>query len=239
MKFYIKSGYNGSSISGECVMIHRSGKVYPCIDNLYHPNPGTEEDEYSEIERPIDWLIANELTYPAKAIRRWISARMSNIIEDDPDISLADVIPDVMYNDSYTLSKDTETVLAQAYDALQDPEIRDKALRIDELEAARDIARYINEFFLRVRAGGKLNPEGSDAIYFRISSHGYDWRRNIEDFLWDTFDDPSRMPNRIWIGHDAETNPPEITLFDGSPEEFIEQFDSKIAASTRTPLRLS
>lgn len=123
MKFYIKSGYNGSAISGECVMIHRSGKVFPCIDNLYHPNPGTEEDEYSEIERPIDWLIANKLTFPARAISRWIAARMSNIIEDNPGISLADVIPDVMYNDSYTLSQDTKIALSQAYDALQDPEI--------------------------------------------------------------------------------------------------------------------
>ena len=40
-------------------MLHRNGTVYPCIDNRYHPNPGTEETEYDEIERPVDWLIAN------------------------------------------------------------------------------------------------------------------------------------------------------------------------------------
>ena len=232
MKIYIKNSYNGSVISGDCVMLHRYGDVYPCIDNAYHPNPGTEEDEYSEIERPVDWLITNKLTYPAKAVRQWIAARMSHLIEDDPDISLADAILDTMYNDGYTLSEDTEAVLTEIYEALQDPKVRDKALQIDELSAAREIAEFINEDFLRVRAGGKLNPDGTNSIYFRISSHGYDQRSTIEDFIWDTFGGPDKMPNRIWIGHDAETNPPEITLFDGTPSEFFDRFDNKIAAST-------
>ena len=41
------------------------------------------------------------------------------------------------------------------------------------------------------------------------------------------------MPELIWIGHDAETNPPEIILFDGTPEELFENFDSKKFESFR------
>lgn len=219
-------------------MLHRSGKVYPCIDNLYHPNPGTEEDEYSEIERPIDWLLDNDIGNK-RVISRWIAARMSQLIRHDPEAYLTEIAHDVMYDDTYTTSSNTRDMLSRVFEVLHDPIKLAHALQIDEVEEAREIAKFINENFLRVRAGGKLNPEGTDSIYFRISSHGYDWRRNIEDFLWDMFGDPSMMPNRIWIGHDAETNPPEVTLFDGSPEEFIEQFDTKVAASANIPVRLS
>ena len=98
---------------------------------------------------------------------------------------------------------------------------------------AKHITEFLNENFLRVRAGGKLNPEGADAIYFRISSHGYNWHSVIVDFLWDTFGEPSKMPKRIVVCHDAETNPPEVILFDGTPQELFEQYDDKVFASTK------
>lgn len=41
-----------------------------------------------------------------------------------------------------------------------------------------------------------------------------------------------RMPNYIWVGHDAETNPPEVTLFESSPQDLLEKFDSSIFADT-------
>lgn len=231
MKLHITSSYNGASITGECVMLHRYGDVYPCIDNLYHPNPGTEEDEYSEIERPVDWLLANNIG-SKRVISRWMAARMSQLMEDDPDESLSELVHDIMYDDGYTISPETARMLFNVYKVLQDPIKYRKALQLDELEEAREIATFINEYFLRVRAGGKLNPEGANAIYFRISSHGYDWHSTISNFLWDTFGSIDQMPSRIWIGHDAETNPPEITLFDGTPDDFFDWYDSKIAAST-------
>ena len=40
------------------------------------------------------------------------------------------------------------------------------------------------------------------------------------------------MPNYIWVGHDAETNPPEVTLFESSPQDLLEKFDSSIFADT-------
>ena len=228
----INSSYNGSSISGECVMLHRCGDVYPCIDNLYHPNPGTEETEYDEIERPVDWLIANG--FLSNDIEMWIRARVAALIEDegfDKDADMNEVVNNIMYSDDYRVNQKTRQLIEDIYFWMDLDNNLESSLELDELDYAREIARFINENFLRIRAGGKLNPDGTNSIYFRISSHGYNWRRRIEDFLWDTFGSPDKMPNYIWIGHDAETNPPEVTLFEGTPDDFIEQFDSKIAAS--------
>lgn len=230
MKIY--SSKNGYYLSGDCVMLHRDGTVYPCIDNQYHPNPGTEETEYDEIERPIDWLLDNDIGNK-RVISRWVAARMSQLISDDPEADLTEIAHDVMYDDTYTISSNTRDMLSRVFEILQDPIKLAHALQVDEVEEAREIAKFINENFLRIRAGGKLNPDGTNSIYFRISSHGYNWRRRIEDFLWDTFGSPDKMPNYIWIGHDAETNPPEVTLFEGTPRDFIEYFDGKVAASTQ------
>lgn len=35
------------------------------------------------------------------------------------------------------------------------------------------------------------------------------------------------------LRHDAETNPPEVVLFEGTPEDLFGKFDSKIFSSTK------
>ncbi|MDY4974313.1 MAG: hypothetical protein SO075_03585, partial [Eubacteriales bacterium] len=200
-------------------------------DNRYHPNPGTEETEYDEIERPVDWLIANG--FLSDEIEMWLYARIAALIDEDgydADADMNEIVNSIMYSDSYQVDSKTRQLIGDIYAWMGDEDNLRNCIDINESQYARDIARFINENFLRIRAGGKLNPDGTNSIYFRISSHGYDWRRNIENFLRDTFDSPDKMPNYIWIGHDAETNPPEVTLFEGTPNDFIEQFDSKVIA---------
>ena len=236
MKIYLSK--NGAYVTGDCVMLHRNGTVYPCIDNRYHPNPGTEETEYDEIERPVDWLIANGFLSSTigDQIELWLKARIAILIEDegfDEDADMNEVVNSIMYSDDYRVDPKTRQLIEDIYFWMDLDNNLESSLELDELDYARKIARFINENFLRIRAGGKLNPDGTNSIYFRISSHGFNWRRNIEDFLWDTFDSPDKMPNYIWIGHDAETNPPEVTLFEGTPNDFIEQFDSVVAASIK------
>lgn len=51
------------------------------------------------------------------------------------------------------------------------------------------------------------------------------------DFLWDTFKNPDAMPHKIWVGHDAETNPPETVLFEGTPQELFSTYDTSIFAN--------
>lgn len=224
---------NGSPIHGECVMLNRYGEAFECIDNAYHPNPGTEADGYSEIERTIDWLYANNIKAIKPMLDKWIQCRVAYEMDGDPNAPFDDIVMNVMYSDLYDPCDETLKAISKAY---KNP--KTEWLDFDEVEISGQIALYLNENFLRVRAGGKLNPEGADAIYFRISSHGYDWHNVITDFLWDTFGEPSKMPKRICVCHDAETNPPEVILFDGTPQELFEKFDDKVFASKQNNITI-
>ena len=211
---------NGSPIQGKCIMLCKDGTVFPCIDHRYHPNPGTESDQYSEIERTVDWLYANNVASIIPVLDSWINHRVAGLVaigyRDIGEITL-----EVMYSDIYEPCSSVKTQILQAFDACCDSKVLEKYLSIDELDTARIIATFVNETFLRVRAGGKLNPCDTDSIYFRISSHGFNWYARIIEFLAEVFHTVENMPSYIWIGHDAETNPPETVLFDGSPDELF------------------
>ena len=224
----------GYVIHGECLMLDKYGDVYNCIDNAYHPNPGTAEDDYSEIERVVDWIFENDLRGSIETVAYdWLNVRVAQELYNDIDASFDDLLYNIMYCDTYDPCDKTKSLILEIMTDMKDDEsyaIIDKWERLDDVKLASRVAYYLNQNFLRVRAGGKFDSIGEDTIYFRISSQGYNWRRVIEDFLWDTFGNINNMPSRIWIGHDAETNPPEITLFDGSPEEFFNE-DQKIVAT--------
>lgn len=223
----------GFTANGDSVMINRYGDVYPTIDNKMHPNPGTEEDGYSEIERTVDWLYQNDQKAIKPMLDEWVITRVANLLAEgytDKD----EIVTEVFYSDIYTPCEKSLNSVTSAIKSLSNSdEMLKKYLKEDEIIYARKIASWLNENFIRVRAGGKLNPEGADAIYFRISSHGYNWRRVIENFLWDVFKDPKSMPRRIWIGSDSETRPPEVVMYDGTPEDLFTKYDSVIFESNR------
>lgn len=220
------------TLLGECCMLSRYGEVYDCIDNAMHPNPGTEETQYDEIERTIDWILSIPFYEMVITCTEWIQVKVAKYLKEFPNSTLDEVILNTMYTDLYEPCDACKDIFADIYDLYTSGlQSVDAYANSDDISIARKITTWLNENFLRVRAGGKFNPEGANAIYFRISSHGYDWHRTIVDFLWDTFGDPNKMPNKIWIGHDAETNPPEIVLFDGTPDELFNQYDTSIFAS--------
>lgn len=231
---------NGSTIHGDCAMIQKYGEVFPCIDNKYHPNTG---EAYSEIERVVDWLFEYD---PIPELTDWVNFRVAEeyfdpVAEDNySDDDLKDeILLDVMYCDIYQPCQATVDAVNTAVDACKNPATRRKFAAQDIDEIQEKIADHLNENYLRVRAGGKLNPEGTDSIYFRISSHGYAWNDEIEDFLWNTFENVNLMPQYIWIGHDGETNPPEITLYEGTPEDLLGVADNKVYASHLSDFRFN
>lgn len=211
--------------SSDCVMLSRLGDIYPCIENKFHPHCGNKDLGYPKIYSAVDWMIANRVNRGCKAINDWISQQLSSCYEDGLDLELAiEVIfasIDPSARTSEICSQLWKTVDTVSYDISE------------TVKYAELIDAYLNQNFLRVRSGGKLNSGSADSIYFRISSKDYDWRNIIEDFLWDTFKSIDSMPSLIWIGHDEETNPPEIVLFEGSPEDLFGKFDSKVFASTK------
>lgn len=179
-------------------------------------------------------MYANNIRSVKHLLDKWVAIRVAyevGEVGDDINISYDDTVLNVMYSDLYQPCENTLSAINKAYETCQDSNSRVAYVYTDEVDVARKITSYLNENFLRVRAGGKLNPQGTNSIYFRISSHGYDWHNVIVDFLWDTFQSPKDMPSTIWIGHDAETNPPETVLFEGTPDELLELYDSTVFAS--------
>ena len=217
------------NMGGECYMLSKYGEVYDCIDGTFHPNPGTEETKYSEIERTIDWIMRVPFYQIIEHCKVWLKIRVAQEMYEFPNESLDDIILNVMYSDLYEPCNLCLDTIKECYEEfIDDPFKIDSYAHSNDIKVASEITSWLNETFTRVRIGGKFNPNGKDAIYFRISSHGYDWHRTIVDFLWDKYGDTKKMPRYIWIGHDAETNPPEVTLFDGTPEELFNQYDDKI-----------
>lgn len=213
------------------VMLFKYGGVYPGVNNLFHPYPGDEKDGYPEIEVCINWLCQNDIVSSVSAaVTEWLQIKVAEKYQEDPDVSLEDMIEDVLFMDSEDVCEDLRRRIHNIYDETYDlssDQVSERASR-DPSDPAKDIADFVNEKFLRIREGGKLDSVGENAIYFRISSHGYDWHRSIVEYLWDTYGSPKKMPRRIWIGHDLESNPPETVLFDGTPEDLLENEDSKV-----------
>ena len=226
MKFIITESRRPSA-----VMLSKYGEVYPGVNNLFHPYPGDKKDGYPEIETCINWLCQNGITSSVStAITEWLQIKVAEKYQEDPDMSLEDMIEEILFMDLEDVCEDLKHRIHNVYNEtcdLSGDQISDRAGR-DPLDPTAYIADFINERFLRIREGGKLDSVGENAIYFRISSHGYDWHRSIVEYLWDTYGSPKKMPRRIWIGHDLESNPPETVLFDGTPEELLEEEDRKI-----------
>lgn len=230
-------------------MIDKYGTVYNPItaDNdlrgsgePYHPNAGYD---LSEIVDVMNWFMVERPDTVKKVyelIDNWIMytlARCIDKFEDGYNIPKDEMFEEVFLG--YT-KEDLSDNLWHAYSDAYDYIHSDESMylmwnQIDPMKVAKEIADILNQYFLRVRKGGKYNYDREDTIYFRISSKGYDWRRVIFDFLYDTYLDIKYMPSKIWVGHDEENNPPEVTLFYGSPEEFLDA-DSKVYESYKKTL---
>lgn len=202
-------------------------KRYECIDNAYHPNPGTAATGYDETERTVDWLYAFGFKEVRPLLDKWVAISAARVLEDDPSLSLKETLAEVMYADLYDPCAPTKRAVRKAYDAWKATRERPSFSQADLMKVCGEIATFLNESFLRVRLHGKYNPRGEDTVYFRISSHGFDWRAVVEAFLREVFGSAENMPKTVWIGHDAETNPPETVLFEGPPENLPGKPDEK------------
>lgn len=210
------------------VILDKYGTVYPVV-NECHPNPGSYP-HYEAIGETVDWFCRTHAGGDRvfDYIEYWLFSSISVFKQDNEgECTVQDVIDEIFWMDKQDLSNKTVDLITKILQVeTPDPDHLDTPTTY-----AQKIADYLNQKYLRVRAGGKFDYNREDTIYFRISSKGYDWRAVIIDFLWDTYKDPQHMPKTVWIGHDEETNPPETTLFYGSCSDLLEVGDNKVYES--------
>lgn len=222
-------------------MIDKYGSVYnPIYSNSgipYHPNAG---DSFTEIIDVINWFIkekpdTNKRVYDY--IEGWVECSVAhafenigNVVPDDNDI-FSEVFAG--YNQS-DIEDELYDIFDTAFNKFSSMDLKyvSQYTEDDPDDYAMDIQNILNQYFLRVRCGGKYDYDREDVIYFRISSRGYDWRPVISNFMFDSFGSVKNMPRSIWVGHDRETNPPEVTLYYGSTEEFFD-YDIKMYEAAR------
>lgn len=205
-------------------MISKYGDVYPAIKSPsgdYHPYTGGRENDYEEIFYVINWFFTiNFFPFSLKDdIRSFILAKyLEDDLEDTSSpIDSARNLIESEYLDSSQLSDRFIQYLVGIFETCDDlTEYTD----VSSSEYAQRIDDKLNQCFLRFRVGDKYDPGDSNIIYFRISSKYVNWRPWISAYLWDTYQTIENMPN-IWVGHDAESNPPEIVLFEGTPTDFF------------------
>jgi len=238
MRIKLLSSVSVKANWGESVMLDKAGNVYPTIDGMYHPPAST-----GEIERTADWLcqyikppLFNKFR---ETIMDWLRIRYANIWFDEPDVidDRAAFMNALLYTDKHSeeLWQLVQEVAVIA-DDLDDKQIEEMGQQ-DENGVDEFLVHLVNEQFLRVRAGGKLNPEPeNNTVYFRISSRGFNWRPVIEQYMWDTFNSPENMPSGMWIGTDKESRGEEIIYFDGDPRDYFsanDWYDMKVFSSAQ------
>lgn len=223
------------------IMISKYGEILPVIGRKYHPNPGPRHEGYSEIELCIDWLFRYDSQIKSD-LDEWVKVKYVQLLDEYPGESFnigdtEEVCEEIFYCDISDLCADSISSVQNAIRYFSDhteERMREYLDDKDLLDSTDKIVDHLNQKYLRVRKGGKYDSDGEDAIYFRISSKGFDWRRIISEFLWDEFKDIKLMPKKVWIGHDMENNPPEVVLFYGTPQELLDDFDMKKFESLRS-----
>lgn len=145
------------TLLGECCMLSKYGEIYDCIDNVMHPNPGTEETQYDEIERTIDWILRVPFYKMVSDCTHWIEIKTAKYLKEFPESSLDDVILNIMYSDLYTPCKMCTDIFEDTYnDFVFGHRDINAYANSDDIEISRKITNWLNENFLRVRAGGKV-----------------------------------------------------------------------------------
>lgn len=193
--------------------LRQDGKAFPVKVHLYAMGDG---DLSSEAEVAAFLLKTNsaDTKLSQRVIDAWIALCLEDKVRyDDTEEDIIETIRnlpnELPYHFAYPLSGDELVEIHKAVNNFNDVETLydfiDKIL-IEEFDSlCLGIRRSINQQFCRVRYGGKYNTvRGSNSIYFRISSVGFNWRDVIYNFVSDI--KQSKRISDITICRDPESD---------------------------------
>jgi hypothetical protein len=186
-------------------MIRNDGKAFPCRQHIC-ANPENIEDTLHAAE----WLHANTLHEESRQlVLETVAAWMASISVDGDVISH---IPDSILQKSHP-------PLSQEFVKAHAEEI--KAIHTEKLHLTAlwsEVVAELNQEFLRVQYGGVHHTDApSKALFFRISSIGFDWYKIIHHFVTSA-DFPTQY---IIITREKESTDKENKFYLRLPTEIV------------------
>lgn len=193
--------------------LRQDGKAFPVKVHLYAMGDG---DLSSEAEVAAFLLKTNsaDTKLSQRVIDAWIALCLEDKVRyDDTEEAIIETIRnlpnELPYHFAYPLTGDELVEIHKAANNFYDVETLydfvDKILLEEFDSLCLGIRRSINQQFCRVRYGGKYNTtRGSNSIYFRISSVGFNWRDVIYNFVSDIMQ--SKRVSDITICRDPESD---------------------------------
>lgn len=200
--------------------LRQDGKLFPVQVHLYAMGDG---DLSSEAEVAAFLLKTNsaDVQLSQYVIDAWIALCLEDKVRyDDTEEDIIDAIRnlpnELPYHFAYPLTGDELVKIHIAANDFHDVdtlyEFIDRILIEEFDDICLKIRRSINQQFCRVRIGGKLNSvKGSNSLWVRISSVGFNWRDVIYTFVTDIY--RSRRISDISICRDPESDNTEVDYF--------------------------
>ena len=200
--------------------LRQDGKAFPVQVHLYAMGDG---DLSSEAEVAAFLLKTNSADKQLSqyVIDAWLALCLEDKVKyDDTEEDIIDAIRnlpnELPYHFAYPLTGDELVKIHIAANNFNDVdtlyEFIDKVLIEEFDDLCLKIRRSINQQFCRVRIGGKLNSvRGSNSLWVRISSVGFNWRDVIYTFVTGIY--RSRQISDISICRDPESDNTEVDYF--------------------------
>ena len=200
--------------------LRQDGKLFPVQVHLYAMGDG---DLSSEAEVAAFLLKTNSADKQLSqyVIDAWLALCLEDKVKyDDTEEDIIEAIRnlpnELPYHFAYPLTGDELVKIHIAANNFNDVdtlyEFIDKVLIEEFDDLCLKIRRSINQQFCRVRIGGKLNSvRGSNSLWVRISSVGFNWRDVIYTFVTSIY--RSRQISDISICRDPESDNTEVDYF--------------------------
>ena len=149
-------------------MVRRDGKAIPCIQHIYADLSELDETLYAA-----EWLYQNTIDKETKSL--CISLIKSYGCTLERQNVIRGILKDIEKKPYVFLTAEFINSVRKVIDNTECGDISELSKRVESA---------LNEEFLRVRYGGLYNTcANSKDIYFRVSSHGFDWFRIICRFV--------------------------------------------------------
>lgn len=200
--------------------LRQDGKVFPVRVHLYAMGDGDLSSE-AEVAAFLLKTDSEDKKLSRRVIDAWIALCLEDRVRyDDTEEDIIETIrnlPNVLpYHFAYPLTGDELVKIHTAANDFNDVDTLywfiDNIVRKEHEDLCLKIRRSIDQQFCRVRYGGKLNTiKGSESLWFRISSVGFNWQDVICNFVTDLC--RSRQISDISICRDQESDNTEADYF--------------------------